>query len=352
MIRAEGLQYRVGSFALDITLAIGHSEYFVLLGATGSGKTLFMETLCGLRRIEAGRILINGRDVTRLPPRERRIGYVPQDGALFPHLDVRRNIAFGLPAARNADRNARVERLAGKLRIAHLLGRRIAGLSGGERQRVALARALACEPDVLLLDEPVSALDEHTRATVCRELLQLQRATGVAVVHVCHVFEEALMMGDRIGLLGGGRIVQTGTAETLTHKPLNRYAAEILGIGNLLHGVARPETGGTCLTGPGFTLHGPAMPSGTAAFLIRPWEIAVAHPGVAERTGAPSANTISGVLSECKVSGPLARMRIEQPFPLQFAVPRDRALALGSPLDQAITVTFERAAIHPLQPEN
>jgi ABC-type Fe3+/spermidine/putrescine transport system ATPase subunit len=347
MIRAENVRYSAGTFALHVTLDIPAAEYFVLLGATGSGKTLLMETLCGLRPVEAGRISLNDRDVTATAPRDRRIGYVPQDGALFTHLNVRNNIAFGIGArgVDRAERRARTERLARMLGIAHLLDRAIAGLSGGERQRVALARALACDPAVLLLDEPVSALDEHTRDTVCRELLRLQRETGVTVIHVCHVFEEAILMGDRIGILGQGRIVQTGTPDELIRQPANRYAAEIMRVDNIMHGTAAPEPHGVLLVGKAFAIHGPAMASGETDFLIRPWEIDIVRAGQAN-----AVNTMAGRLTEFKLTGALARLRVDGPVQLKFTLPRQRATELELKEGQHLTVAFERSAVCPLVP--
>ena len=173
MIRTEEISYRIGTFQFQgLSLEIGKGEYFVLLGPPGSGKTIFLECLCGLKKIESGRIYIDEREVTRNEPRTRGIGYVPQDYALFPHLSVEQNIAFGLRAHGYAE--AKVTQTADLLGIRHLLSRSIDGLSGGEKQRVALARALVLKPKILLLDEPVCALDEVTRQEVCGQ--QIGRA--------------------------------------------------------------------------------------------------------------------------------------------------------------------------------
>jgi ABC-type Fe3+/spermidine/putrescine transport system ATPase subunit len=209
MLQVESLSLQVGSFALrDVSLDVGPEEYFVLMGPNGSGKTLLLKCIGGLLRVRAGRILIDGRDVTGLEPRERGIGYVPQEGALFPYLDVARNIAFPLrirgwrlrPALR------RLEPLIDLLQLGALLQRHPGTLSGGERQRVAVARALASQPRVLLLDEPVSALDEEARRLVCGHLRRLQRELKIAAVHVCHSSEEAGMLADRRAVMVDGRL--------------------------------------------------------------------------------------------------------------------------------------------------
>ena len=344
MIRAESVNYAIGTFALDASLKIGRGEYFVLLGSTGSGKTIFLECLCGLREGVGGAIWIDESDVADSEPADRNIGYVPQDGALFNHLDVRGNIAFG-PRVRGMSRahcEEKVVDLAETLGIQHLLGRRIRGLSGGERQRVALARALACGPAVLLLDEPVSALDEFTRDRVCRELVQLQRQTGVSVVHVCHSFEEARLVADRIGIIGDGRIVQTGTADELMSRPTNRYVANILRLANVFTGRATPEPGGSQIKLDGTSLSGPAA-DGDIEFLVRPWEIRLA-----DGSEEPETNSAEGKIIEFSLAGPTARVRIDGPMPLLIILPRQAAEGGALEEGKSIRVVFDRSAVHVL----
>ena len=237
MIRVENLCLSVGAFALRrVCLDVGPGEYFVLLGPTGSGKTLLLECLCGLYRLDSGRVVIAGRDVTTAESRHRQIGYLPQDYALFPHLTVRENIAFGLRRAGAARRQLRqqVEQLMEELGLTHLADRRPRGLSGGEKQRVALARALAVRPQVLLLDEPVSALDESTRDDICRLLRKLNRQTGATVLHVCHNFGEMMSVADRAAVIANGRIIQVGTPSEILRRPANLTVAQFVQPGNLL----------------------------------------------------------------------------------------------------------------------
>ena len=213
------LRMRVGAFCLEVeALAVGEGEYFVLMGMTGSGKSLLLKAICGLARIDAGAICVGGREVSGLAPRLRRIGYVPQESGLFPHLDVLQNIVFPV-AARRRNRLEAARGVGGvveSLRLSGLLDRRVQNLSGGERQKVALARALARKPDLLVLDEPVSALDEPTRRDICRELHRVQREFGIATLHVCHSREEAEMLADRVGVMEKGRLLDTGTVAELT----------------------------------------------------------------------------------------------------------------------------------------
>lgn len=239
MIRIEQLNLSVGSFALrDISLEVRRGEYFVLLGPTGSGKTLLLECLCGLNRIDSGRIWIGGEDVTGWEPRLRGVGYLPQDYALFPQKTVRQNVAFGLYRHRHGRTRADVESqtaaLIEQLGLSHLADRLPQRLSGGEKQRVALARALAVQPRVLLLDEPVAAVDEAMRDSLCRLLRRLQQQTGTTAVHVCHNFAEMLTVADRVAVIDQGRILQVGTPREILQRPCNLRVAQFVQAGNLL----------------------------------------------------------------------------------------------------------------------
>ncbi len=194
MISVSGLGVTSGKFRLEgVSFEVPAGSHAVLAGPSGTGKTTTLEAVCGLRRIDAGKIVVDGREVTRLPPAERRIGFVPQDGALFPHLTVRENAGFALKVMGwNRERQeARVRELADRLGILPLLDRPVTGLSGGEKQRVALARALAASPPVLLLDEPLSALDPASRGHLREILHDLRLAGGVTLLHVTHDVADA-----------------------------------------------------------------------------------------------------------------------------------------------------------------
>lgn len=209
MIHLDRLAVRSGDFALDdVSLTVPAGAYGVLMGKTGCGKTTLLEAICGLRQVRAGRIVLCERDATRLRPAERGVGYVPQDLVLFPTLSLRDNIGFALHARRWAmhDIAARVDELAGLLGIAHLLARYPLGLSGGESQRVALGRALAFRPRILLLDEPLSSLDEDTRAEMVELLRAVQRHTGVTVLHITHSRSEATRLADRLFVFDRGAV--------------------------------------------------------------------------------------------------------------------------------------------------
>ncbi len=217
MIAVEGLGIRQGAFALEgVSFAVPTGSYAVLLGPTGCGKTSLLEVLAGIRRAYAGAVLLRGHEATDLPPAARNVGYVPQDAAMFRTMTVRENLGFALTLRRIARPAiaARVEELAGWLDLESILDRRAVGLSGGEAQRVALGRALAFRPDILLLDEPLNAVDEETRSRLLDVLEDLRRSRAVTVVHVTHTRAEAERLADVLLELVGGRVVtRAGAAE-------------------------------------------------------------------------------------------------------------------------------------------
>ena len=223
--------------ALDrLQLAVRAGEFLTLLGPSGCGKTTALRLLSGLETPDSGRVFLDGEDVTALPPHRRHVNQVFQSYALFPHLSVADNIRFGLRMQRlpSSVIRARTARAAELLALDGLLARRPAALSGGQRQRVALARALVCQPKVLLLDEPLSALDARLRAQVRGELRALQRRLGTTFVFVTHDQEEALTLSDRVAVLHAGRLEQIGTPEEIYARPGSRFVAGFIGEANLL----------------------------------------------------------------------------------------------------------------------
>ncbi len=210
MIELRNITVRAGEFQLqDLSLSIPTGQYAVMMGRTGQGKTTILELICGLRLPQSGQVLISGVDVTGWSPGDRQVGYVPQDLALFPHMTVRGHLEYALQL-RRASRSMiddSVARISKELGIAHLLKRRIQGLSGGEAQRVALGRALSFRPQVLLLDEPLSALDEQTRHEMHELLRHIKQSTGMTTLHITHNSEEAEALADVRLRLSGGKII-------------------------------------------------------------------------------------------------------------------------------------------------
>jgi spermidine/putrescine transport system ATP-binding protein len=220
----------------DVSVQIRQGEFFTLLGPSGCGKTTLLRLIAGFEAPTGGRILLDGTDITNLPPNRRAVNTVFQSYALFPHLTVAQNVAFGLEmlGRPRAEVKTRTERMIALVKLEALAGRKIAQMSGGQQQRVALARALAPEPKVLLLDEPLSALDLKLRKEMQIELKRLQMETGITFVFVTHDQEEALTMSDRIAVMSAGHIQQVGAPREIYNRPVNRFVADFIGETNFL----------------------------------------------------------------------------------------------------------------------
>jgi putative spermidine/putrescine transport system ATP-binding protein len=249
-LKLEGVRKSYGSVvAVDgVDLVVDEGEFFTLLGPSGSGKTTLLRLIAGFERPDAGRIELGGRDVTNLPPYVRETNTVFQDYALFPHMSVADNIAYGLrvKGVSRPAREKRVERALAMVRLTGLGHRRPSQLSGGQRQRVALARAVVNEPEVLLLDEPLGALDLKLRQEMQIELKQIQQEVGITFVYVTHDQEEALTMSDRLAVMANGRIEQLGSPVEVYERPATEFVAGFIGISNVLSRdgvrfVVRPE---------------------------------------------------------------------------------------------------------------
>ena len=282
----HGLHKRYGELrALDaVDLEVGSGELLALLGPSGSGKTTLLRAIAGLVPIDAGRIRFGDLDATSLSLRERRVGFVFQHYALFRHMTVAANVAFGLESLPRRDRPARsdiarrVEALLDRMQLGGLGGRYPDQLSGGQRQRVALARALAIQPRLLLLDEPFGALDAQVRVDLRRWLREVHDQTGHTTLFVTHDQEEALELADRVAVFRNGRIEQVGTPDEVYRSPHTPFVFDFIGRGGRLAG--RIDDGGLRLPGIDVLVpvSGPAL-AGEARLLLRPGELAIAAPG-------------------------------------------------------------------------
>src|SRR5215212_894522 len=263
-VSIEHVTFGYGATAVldDISLEVQRGEFFCFLGPSGSGKTTLLRLIAGFGVPSAGRVLVGERDVTRLPPWSRNIGMVFQSYALWPHMSVAKNVAFGLERRKVSRReiDRRVRAALDLVGLASYAERRPAQLSGGQQQRVALARTLVIEPDVLLLDEPLSNLDAKLRVEMRAELKALQRKLGITAIYVTHDQEEANAIADRIAVLDQGRIQQIGAPLDLYDWPANRFVATFLGTANLIDG--QIEADGRFVAADGLSLAGMAAPAG------------------------------------------------------------------------------------------
>ena len=322
-VRIEGVTRVFGqTYACDdISLDIYRGEFFALLGGSGSGKSTLLRILAGLEKPDSGRILIDGLDVTDLPPYQRPVNMMFQSYALFPHMTVAQNIAFGLrqdrmPAAQIRER---VEEMLQLVRMPQLGNRKPHQLSGGQRQRVALARALAKEPKLLLLDEPLGALDKRLREHTQFELVNIQERVGTTFIMVTHDQEEAMTMSSRIAVMDTGRIVQVSTPAVLYEYPATRFVAEFIGGINLFEGrvtAMDEETGEVrihcdALDGELLAHHGDPLPEGTAVSVaVRPEKVDV-HEAPPERGTPATDNVIEGTVLDIAYLGDVSLYRVE-----------------------------------------
>ena len=323
---------------LDVALVVAARETVALAGPSGAGKTSTLRAVAGLLRPRAGRIVLDGRpwfDAAGridLPPERRSVGLVFQDHALFPHLDVRANVGFGRA------RPDRVEELLERFRIASLARAHPGELSGGERQRVALARALARDPDVLLLDEPLSALDPHTRAVVRGELAALLAELELPTLVVTHSFEDAAALASRVGVIADGRLRQLDPAGVLAARPVDEVVARFAGT-NLLAGSARTAaTGGSeVVLDDGGVVRVAEVGRGRVGVVVAPWDATLESPD-ARPVGV---NVLAGVVEGVTPEGPRARVRVAG---LVVEAPAARVAELGLAPGAAAAVAFRAEA--------
>jgi len=345
MLGIEGLSLALGEFSLTgVNLTVTDGEYFIILGPTGAGKTILLETIAGIYAPDAGTITLDGRDITRTDPGDRGIGMVYQDYMLFPHLTVEENIGFGL-LQRKADPACignSVREIADLLGIGHLLRRTPGTLSGGEQQRAAIARALVLRPRVLLLDEPLSALDAVTRDRLRRELKAVHRATGTTVVHITHHFEDIFVLADRVAVMQDGRVVQTGTPDEVFRKPATEFVAAFTGMENVFYGASIVRDGEAAIDLGDITIRTVTAVEGEVCLGIRPEEVIVSR----EPFESSATNVFSGTVTEVQQNGMFSRVVVDTGLPFVAVLTRQSIARLDLAEGEPAYVTFKASAVH------
>ncbi len=349
MIEVRNLSKDWKEFSLkDINIEIKENEYFVILGPTGAGKTLLLEIIAGFYFPDRGEVRIAGQEVTNLPPEKRRIGFIYQDYSLFPHFTVVENIEFGLKLrlrkfASTDTTRKRVNDIMDWLGISHLAHRYPATLSGGEQQKVAIARAIAIEPSILLLDEPLAALDLRTRDYLREELKRVKEELGITMVHVTHDQTEAMVLADRIAVMMKGRIMQVGTPYEIFNKPKNEEIADFVGVENILSGVVRNNENGVAeievdIGGNIFAVSD--YRAGAVKLFIRPEDIILS-----ESRGESSAkNVMKGRIEALDDIGPLTRVKMDNSL-VAFITKQSRE-SIGLQKGEVVYATFKATSVH------
>lgn len=344
LLKIRGVQKHFGAVkAIDgIDLDIRENEFFALLGASGSGKTTLLRMLAGFELPDGGEIVLDGNDVSRVPPNHRPVNLMFQSYALFPHMSVAQNIAYGLQMERlpKAEIKSRVDEILDVIQLGHLANRKPDQLSGGQRQRVALARALVKRPRLLLLDEPLGALDKKLRGEMQLELKRIQDEFGITFIIVTHDQEEALVMADRVAILKDGKLLQSGTPHEIYEHPESRFAADFIGVMNFL---PVREEGGRLMTDDGSTIAAntgfAAGQKGVAA--VRPERLHLGRDGADD--GAE--NSLTGTVVATAYHGLDLQVHLETPASPERVLMRLTAdAAEARPLAVGDTVTVHWAA--------
>jgi len=345
MITLEKVSHEWGDFSLkNVTLSVNEGEYFIILGPTAAGKTLILETIAGFYIPREGGIFLNEKNITHIPPEKRNIGFVYQDYSLFPHMTVEENIAFGLKVRKNPKREVetRVQNVMDSMRISHLKGRLPSTLSGGEQQRVALARALVIDPDALLLDEPLSALDPRTQESLREELKRIHKVRGTTTIHVTHDQDEALTLADRIGVIMNGKVVQVDTPYKVFNEPVNEEIASFVGVENIIEGkIISSENGVALVEIRNYQIHALSnLTGGEVNVFVRPENIILSK----GKLESSARNSISGTITNVTQYG--ATFRIYMDNGLSALVTKQAIEELGLKIGENAYASFKATATH------
>ena len=343
MITIRGLNIDLREFQLrNINLEIAENEFFILMGPTGAGKTVLLEAIAGLIQIKSGNIYIGDKDVTGLPPEKRDISIVYQDYALFPHLTVMENITYGLHFHKFDKRKAqeRLAQLLDVLNLSHLQHRLPANLSGGEKQRVSVARALMVNPRVLLLDEPLSALDPGFREEVRGSLKTLHRTSSVTFLMVTHDFAEALSLAGRAAVMNNGRIEQIGEVKEIFEKPVSSFVADFVGMKNIFS--VRFNGTRALLKGLEFEL-GRDMENFHGYVAIRPEDIVISR----EKFSSSMRNNYYGIVTSVENQGFYYEIGVRvKDISFKGLITKGALIDLGLEEGSPVYVSFKASAVH------
>jgi molybdate transport system ATP-binding protein/molybdate/tungstate transport system ATP-binding protein len=345
VLRIENISKNLGEFCLkDVTLEINDGEYFMVVGPTGAGKTILLETIAGIYHPDKGKIFLDGRDISNIPLKDRRISVVYQDYMLFPHLTVAQNIGFGLRSKKvpQGEIKRKINESANLLGVSYLFHRYSGTLSGGEQQRVAIARAIVTEPKVLLLDEPLSALDMQTARRLRQELHKIHSITKTTTIHVTHNFEEAFILGDRIGVMNEGEIVQVDEPNEVFTKPSSEFVANFLGVENLFRGKSTRLGDITDIEVNQIHILSTTQKLGDVSISVRPEDILVSK----KPLESSALNTFNGKVEDAIDKGAVVELVVDIGIPLVAMITKISFEEMGLEKGISVYLTFKAGAVH------
>lgn len=345
MIRLSNVYKRIGDFNIaNVNLNIDANEYFVILGPTGAGKTIILEIISGMYKPDQGEVWINGQNMSSEAPEQRNIGFVYQDYMLFPHLNVLENISFALKIKKVPPRiiKQKIEKTTVMLDIGDLMQRNPATLSGGEQQRVALARALVTEPEVLLLDEPLSALDPRSKETFQQELKTIHEQVKTTTIHITHDFNEAFILADRIGIMHDGELVEVGTPREIFQKPNSEFVAEFVGMENIYEGKMENDGEGSYVRIGSVCISVVSGLRGKVRVAIRPEDIIITR----ERFSSSARNMLKARIIKIKSHGAFMKVILDAGISLAVLVTKQAIEEMNLEVGQSVLAVFKASAVH------
>jgi len=345
MITLENVSHEWDDFSLkNVSFSVNKGEHFIILGPTAAGKTLILETIAGFYVPRKGKILLNGKDITYILPEKRKIGFVYQDYSLFPHMTVKENVAFGLKMQKLPRREieTKVQTIMDSMGISHIQHRFPSTLSGGEQQRVALARSLVIDPEILLLDEPFSALDPRTREPLIDELKRIHEVQHTTMIHVTHDQDEALALADRIGVIIDGELVQVDTPHAVFNEPVSEEVATFVGVENVIKGkIVSNEDGVVVVETGNYQIRALSnLKEGEVNVFIRPENIILSK----VKLKSSARNCIGGKISKINQIG--ATYRVYMDNGLSALVTKHAIEELGLNSGKKVYASFKATAIH------
>lgn len=345
MITLENVSHDWDEFSLkNVSFSVEKGEHFIILGPTAAGKTLILETIAGFYVPRKGRILLSDRDITDIPPEKRRMGFVYQDYSLFPHMNVKENVAFGLRMQNLPEKEIeeKVHNILDSMGISYIQNRSPATLSGGEQQRVALARSLVIDPDILLLDEPLSALDPRTQESLRDELKRILKIRGTTTIHVTHDQNEALALADRIGVIMDGELVQIDTPQAVFNQPVNEEIAAFVGVENVVQGkIVSNEDGVVVVETENYKIRAlSSLTEGKVNVFIRPENIILSK----SKLQSSARNCVSGNVTKVNQFGATFRVYLDNG--LSALVTKHAIEELEIKVGKKLHASFKATAIH------